>query len=36
MFYWGKPIEELRESDTIGDALLRGGLERFEKGPPKR
>ena len=30
-FYWGKPLEELRRSKTIPDALMRGWLELFEK-----
>jgi hypothetical protein len=30
-FYWGKPPEELRKSDTISDALTLGWLELFEK-----
>jgi hypothetical protein len=30
-FYWGKPPEELRRSNTISDALTLGWLELFEK-----
>jgi hypothetical protein len=30
-FYWGKPPEELRRSNTISDALTLGWLEFFEK-----
>src|SRR5262249_58588653 len=30
-FYWGKPLDELRKSKTIGDALMRCWLEFFEK-----
>lgn len=30
-FYWGKPVEELRNSKNIGDALLLGWLEFFMK-----
>jgi hypothetical protein len=30
-FYWGKPPEELRRSDTVTDALTLGWLELFEK-----
>jgi hypothetical protein len=33
-FYWGKPPEELRKSKEIGDALLLGLLEVFQKGRP--
>jgi hypothetical protein len=29
-FYWGKPPEELRKSNTIGDAILLDWLTRFE------
>jgi hypothetical protein len=30
-FYWGKPPDELRRSQTIADALTLGWLELFEK-----
>jgi hypothetical protein len=30
-FYWGKTPEELRKSNTIGDALTLAWLELFEK-----
>jgi hypothetical protein len=30
-FYWGKPPEELRQSNTISDAMTLGWLEYFEK-----
>jgi hypothetical protein len=30
-FYWGKPPEELRKSKTIGDAIMLGWLEYFQK-----
>jgi hypothetical protein len=30
-FYWGKPPEELRKSNTISDALTLGWLELFER-----
>jgi hypothetical protein len=30
-FYWGKPMDELRRSPEIGDALTLGWLELFEK-----
>jgi hypothetical protein len=30
-FYWGKPPEELRRSKELGDAILLGWLEFFEK-----
>jgi hypothetical protein len=30
-FYWGKPPEELRRSNTISDALTLGWLELFER-----
>ena len=30
-FYWGKPPEALRRSNTISDALTLGWLEFFEK-----
>jgi hypothetical protein len=30
-FYWGKPLEELRRSKTISDAMTLGWLEFFEK-----
>jgi hypothetical protein len=30
-FYWGKTPEELRKSNTIGDAILLDWLGRFEK-----
>jgi hypothetical protein len=30
-FYWGKPPEELRRSNTISDAITLGWLELFEK-----
>jgi hypothetical protein len=30
-FYWGKPLEELRRSREIGDAITLGWLELFEK-----
>jgi hypothetical protein len=30
-FYWGKPPEELRRSQDIGDALTLGWLELFER-----
>jgi hypothetical protein len=30
-FYWGKPPAELRRSKTIGDAMMLGWLEFFEK-----
>jgi len=29
--YWGKPPEELRRSNEIGDAILLHWLELFEK-----
>jgi len=30
-FYWGKPVEELRKSSSIGDAILAQWLEQFQK-----
>jgi hypothetical protein len=33
-FYWGKPPAELRGSTEIGDALLLGWLEFFQRGIP--
>lgn len=30
-FYWGKPPAELRKSKTIGDAILLGWLEFFQR-----
>jgi hypothetical protein len=30
-FYWGKPPAELRRSKTIGDAMMLGWLEYFER-----
>jgi hypothetical protein len=30
-FYWGKPPEELKKPGTIGDALMRGWLEVFQR-----
>ena len=30
-FYWGKPLEELRKSPQIGDAILADWLVQFEK-----
>ncbi len=30
-FYWGKPLEELRASKTIADAMTRGWLEFFQR-----
>jgi hypothetical protein len=30
-FYWGKPPEDLRRSNTIGDAMTLGWLELFER-----
>jgi hypothetical protein len=30
-FYWGKPPEELRKSNTVSDALTLGWLELFER-----
>ncbi len=30
-FYWGKPPDELRRSNTISDALTLGWLELFER-----
>jgi hypothetical protein len=30
-FYWGKSPDELRKSQTIGDALTLGWLELFQK-----
>lgn len=30
-FYWGKPVEELKKSRTIGEALLLNSLELFQK-----
>lgn len=33
-FYWGKPIEELRKSPSIGDAILAQWLEQFQKLGP--
>jgi len=33
-FYWGKPPEELRRSRTIGDALMLGWLEFFQRKRP--
>jgi hypothetical protein len=30
-FYWGKPPEELRRSQTISDVLTLGWLELFER-----
>jgi hypothetical protein len=30
-FYWGKPPEELRRSNTISDALTLGWLELFQR-----
>jgi hypothetical protein len=35
-FYWGKPPAELRGSTDIGDALLLGWLEFFQRGAPAR
>ncbi len=32
-FYWGTPPEELKKSKAIGDALLLGWLEFFQKHP---
>lgn len=33
-FYWGKPVEELRKSSSIGDAILAQWLEQFQtRGP---
>lgn len=33
-FYWGKPVEELRKSSSIGDAILAQWLEQFQKQGP--
>jgi hypothetical protein len=30
-FYWGKTLEEYRQSNTIHDALMLGWLEMFKK-----
>jgi hypothetical protein len=35
-FYWGKPPAELRRSKEIGDALLLGWLEFFQRRPGLR
>lgn len=34
-FYWGQPIDELKKSNQIADALLRGSLEAFERISPR-
>lgn len=34
-FYWGKPPAELRKSKKIGDAILLGWLEFFQKKTPE-
>lgn len=33
-FYWGKPVEELRKSSSIADAILAQWLEQFQKEGP--
>jgi hypothetical protein len=33
-FYWGQPPEELRQSKTLGDALMLQWLEFFQKRKP--
>lgn len=33
-FYWGKPVEELRKSSSIGDAILAQWLVQFQKLGP--
>ena len=33
-FYWGQPVEELRKSSSIGDAILTQWLEQFQKQGP--
>jgi hypothetical protein len=35
-FYWGKPPEELRRSNTIADAMTLSWLEMFERMKPSR
>jgi hypothetical protein len=35
-FYWGKPVEELRRSKELKDAILLGWLEYFQKKAPAR
>jgi hypothetical protein len=34
-FYWGKPPEELGKGKTIGDAIMLGWLEYFQKATAK-
>jgi hypothetical protein len=33
-FYWGKTPDELKKSKTIGDAMLLGWLEYFQRHAP--
>jgi hypothetical protein len=33
-FYWGQTPDELRKSNTLGDAILRDWLDRFSKRKP--
>ena len=33
-FYWGTPVDELKKSTSIGDALLRQWLELFQQSRP--
>ncbi len=33
-FYWGKPVEELRKSSSIGDAILAQWLDQFQQQGP--
>ncbi len=35
-FYWGKSPEELRQSSTIGDAIMLDWLTRFEARAKQR
>ena len=34
-FYWGKTPDELRKANTIGDAIMLGWLEYFQRHAPK-
>ena len=33
-FHWGKPVEEVRKSTSIGDGILSQWLEPFQKQGP--
>lgn len=34
-FYWGETLDELKNGNTISDAIILQWLEEFQKGPPK-